>query len=142
MTAHELPPDLRRFLELVERGAFWESHEALEESWRETGSEFYHGLILYASAFVHARRGTRHGILAQLEKAERALAGYPDAYLGLDVAAIRVHAARCRRLVEARDEPPVEGGWEEAVPFPRLDADPDRIRGDEPELSPRRGSAS
>lgn len=138
----ELPGSLLRFVELVRREAFWESHEALEEAWRETGSEFYHGLILYASAFVHAQRGNRHGILAQLGKAERVLDPYPDAYLGLDVAAIREHARRCRRLVELREEPPEGASWEELVPFPRLEPRAERVRGDEPELSPPPGSAS
>lgn len=128
-----LPDPLVRFVELVERGEFWESHEALEEAWREHGSEFYHGLILYASAFVHARRGNRHGILAQLEKAEEALEPFPSSYLGVDVDAVLEHARRCRELVEAHERPP-GASWEEAVPFPRLEPDVDRVRGDEPEL--------
>ncbi len=28
-----------------------------EEPWGETESDFYHGLILYASVFVHVQRG-------------------------------------------------------------------------------------
>lgn len=129
------PAPLLRFLELFNRGEYWESHEALEDAWRERESGFYHGLILYASAFVHARRGTRHGIDAQLGKAERALAPYPDAYLGIDVAGIREHAARCRAVVAEHPEG-AEADWEELIPFPTLEADPARIRGDEPELTP------
>ena len=30
---------------------FWDSHEALEEAWRRNGSDFYQGLILYASFY-------------------------------------------------------------------------------------------
>ena len=135
--SHALPGALRRYVELVNEGEFWESHEALEGPWRETRSEFYHGLILYASAFVHARRGTPHGIVAQLEKAEEALHAYPDAYLGLDVAAIRDHARRTRTAVEARrgdrgQEEAVD--WSRVVGWPALDPHPDRVRGDEPEL--------
>lgn len=128
-----LPSPLVRFLELFNRGDHWESHEALEGAWRELDSDFYQGLILYASAFVHARRGTRHGIRAQLEKAEAALAPYAPAYLGLDVEEILAHAARCRAVVEAHP-PDREVDWEARIPFPTLEADPDRIRGDEPEL--------
>lgn len=127
------PDPLLRFVELVDRGEFWESHEALEDAWREQGSEFYHGMILYASAFVHARRGTRHGIRAQLEKAEAVLAPFAPDYLGVDVEAVLEHARRCRRLAETHDRPP-EGSWEEAVSFPRLELDVERVRGDEPEL--------
>ena len=48
-----LPRPLRRFLELYEASRFWDSHEALEEAWRRSGSDFYLGLILYASPWVH-----------------------------------------------------------------------------------------
>lgn len=130
----ELPAPLRRFAELVEREEYWESHEALEDAWRETGSDFYQGLILYASAFVHAQRGTRHGILAQLEKAERALGPYAPSHLGVDVATVLRHAERCRGIVEAREEPPTGEGWAEALPSPVLELDPSLVRGDEPEL--------
>lgn len=131
--APALPASLRRFLELFHRGAYWESHEALEDAWRELDSGFYHGLILFASAFVHARRGNRHGIRAQMEKAEAALAPYPAAYLGLDVEALREHAARCRALVEERP-PGEDADRAPRVPVPTLETDPARIRGDEPEL--------
>lgn len=128
-----LPAPLLRFVELFNGGEFWESHEALEGPWRETDSEFYHGLILYASAFVHARRGTPHGIRAQLGKAETALAPFAPAYLGVDVAGVLEHARRCRELAETRERPP-DGSWEEALPVRRLEPDPGRVRGDEPEL--------
>ena len=130
----ELPASLDRFVVLFNRGEYWESHEALEDAWRATGSGFYHGLILFASAFVHARRGTRHGILAQLEKTERALEPYRPSHLGVDVEAILEHAARCRERVEPREAPPGGKDWADVVPFPTLSPDPAGIRGDEPEL--------
>lgn len=151
-----LPAPLLRFLDLLERGAYWESHEALEEAWRERRSGFYHGLILYASAFVHAARGNAHGVRAQLGKAERALAPYAPAYLGLDVEAILEHARRCRAVVrgsggagEAGEGAAAEEGaatdaaaggagdpeWKRRLPFPELRPDPALVRGDEPELS-------
>lgn len=134
-----LPGPLERFVALFNRGEYWASHEALEDAWRATDSGFYHGLILYASAFVHARRGTRHGILAQLGKAERALGPYRPSHLGVDVEAILEHADRCRRLVEAREEPPPGQAWADLVPFPTLSPDPSVVRGDEPELEAGRG---
>lgn len=132
------PEPLRRFLDLYARGEYWESHEALEDEWREGRSGFYHGLILLASAFVHARRGTRHGILAQLAKAEDALAPYPSPYLGLDPEAIREAARRCRARVRERPAPP-DGGWLDLLPVPELRVARSRVRGDEPELE---GAAS
>ncbi len=138
MTA--LPDPLLDFLRLFNRGEYWESHEALEDAWRRTNSGFYHGLILYASAFVHARRDNPHGIRAQLEKAEGALAPYAPSYLGLDVAEILEHARRCRALVRRHEGGSAGGpgtsepGWRERIPFPELRPDARLVRGDEPEL--------
>src|ERR671939_306875 len=96
-----IPDALLDFVALFNRGAYWESHELLEGHWRESRSQFYHALILYASAFVHVQRGNPHGIVAQLEKAERCLAPYRPVYLGLDVTELLSHAARCRAIVAA-----------------------------------------
>ena len=133
VTAASVDPRYARFIELFNRAEFWESHEALEDVWRETGSEFYHALILYASAFVHVKRGNRHGIAAQLSKAEPLFEPRRPTYLGLDVDAILEHSTVCRHLVaENQDAPGV--AWEVLIPFPRLVFGPDRLRGDEPEL--------
>ena len=132
----DIAPAYARFLELFNRGEFWESHEALEAPWREHGSEFYHALILYASAFVHVNRGNRHGIAAQLGKARPLLEARRPHYLGLDVDRILEHAAVCRHIVAENREAPVEA-WDVLIPSPRLDFDPGRVRGDEPELGHR-----
>lgn len=127
-----IPSALRRFVELVNRGEFWESHEVLEELWRENGSDFLQGLILYASAFVHAKRGNRHGVGAQLDKAGLKLESYPDAYLGVDLAALRAHLRRCRRIVG--EHPDAKGdAWVELIPFPEMELREEWVRGDEVE---------
>ena len=132
----DLPQALHRFLELFNAREYWESHEVLEGPWREGGSDFYQGLILYASAFVHAQRGNAHGVSAQLDKAERKLAGYRPCYLGVDVDALLAHAARCREIVDRRpDEDP--RSWLGVDDVPPLELDIRLVRGDEPEL--RRG---
>lgn len=129
----DLPWELRRFAELFNGEAFWESHEVLEGPWREDGSEFYHGLILYASAFVHVQRDNPHGVMAQLRKAERALEPFLPAYLGVDVAAVVERCRRVRaRVEEARDDPPRR--WADRIALPRLELDARWVRGDEPEL--------
>ncbi|MGE0353547.1 MAG: DUF309 domain-containing protein [Gemmatimonadales bacterium] len=79
------PPALRQFLELFNRGEYWESHEALEPAWQASRSEFYHGLILLASALVHWQRGNRHGLISQMAKALRALEPYAPVHAGIDV---------------------------------------------------------
>ena len=127
------PAALREFLDLFNRGEYWQSHEALEGAWRENGSEFYHALILFASAFVHVRRGNRHGIAAQLGKAEPLLERRRPHYLGVDVDGLLAHIAVCRHLVAENREAPNDA-WDVLIPFPRIEFDPQRIRGDEPEL--------
>ena len=125
MTA--FPAELRRFVALFNRGAFWESHEMLEGAWRATGSPFYQGLILYASAFVHVFRRNPHGVRAQLAKAEARLATYRPAYLGVDVDALFEAADAARRALDRGDVPRA----------PRLKLDPARRSGTEAELGPR-----
>jgi predicted metal-dependent hydrolase len=123
-------PIIRRFLELYEAGRFWDSHEVLEEPWRDNRSDFLQGLILYASAWVHWERGNAHGVRAQLRKARTRLSGYPDHYLGLDVRAIREHCTTVRDHVSSDPD-----GWPERIsPLP-LALARERLRGDEAELS-------
>ena len=127
------PAVLQRFVEMFNRGDFWESHEVLEDAWRRLDSDFYQGLILYASAFVHALRGNRHGILAQLDKAEGRLRPYLPHHLGVDVAGVLRHAERCRDVVRANPDAPSDA-WPGLIPFPRLTLDTELFAGDEPEL--------
>ncbi len=130
-----LPPAYAAFLARFAAGAFWDAHEVLEGVWRVHRSGFYKGLILLASAFVHAGRGNRHGVEAQLEKAARELAPYAPAYLGQDVVALLVLAARGRALAAARaGAPPTAAEWRELLPAPDLTPRPQLFRGDEPEL--------
>lgn len=124
---------LRRFVELFNGGEHWHSHEVLEDPWREHDSDFLQGLILYASAFVHVRRGNRHGILAQLSKAERKLAPYRPGYLGIHVDDVLGEIRRCRGIVRAHPIAQPED-WPGLIPYPVLEIEERWVRGDEPEL--------
>jgi len=124
------PEPLRRFVELFNAEEFWESHEVLEGPWRAGRSQFYHGLILYASAFVHLQRKNAHGVGAQLRKARVALEGYAPAYLGVDVGEVLERCEAGERRVASGVGPATWAGW---TP-PRLELRPDLLRGDEPEL--------
>lgn len=131
-----LPPAYAAFLEHFAAAEYWEAHEVLEGAWREGRSGFYKGLILLASAFVHAGRGNAHGVGAQMMKAERELAPYAPRYMGQDVEALLDLARRGRSLADRAGTPgeaPPE--WRAALPPPDLTPDPGFIRGDEPELS-------
>lgn len=131
------PPPLVRFAELFNRHDFWDSHEALEDAWRELDSDFFQGLILFASAFVHVQRGNRHGITAQLDKAEDRLRAHGSNYLGVDVAALLAHAETCREIVRANPDAGRDD-WQRLIPFPKIMLDPARVRGDEPEATAAR----
>jgi len=122
MPGPTLPAGLEEFVDLFNKGAFWEAHEALEADWRRTRSDFYHGLILYASAWVHHDRGNPHGIQAQLTKATPLLQEYSAGYLGIDVSGI---LAQGRALAAGRP-----------ASAPMILTDLKLIRGDEPELEP------
>jgi predicted metal-dependent hydrolase len=113
-----LPAELVAFATLFNRGEFWESHEVLEASWRENRSDFYQGLIILASAFVHAQRGNVHGVCAQLDKAIRYLEPYQPNHMGLEVERLLQQAEQTRESV-------VSG---EPVQFPRIPLDPDEPR--------------
>lgn len=123
------PRPLRDFVELFEARRFWDSHEALEEAWRDSRSDFYHGLILYASAWVHWKRRNAHGVRAQLAKAQQRLSTFPEQYLGLDVAAIRTHCASVSEVVSEDAD-----GWPDRVRPLSLELEVNRLRGDEAEL--------
>jgi predicted metal-dependent hydrolase len=120
----DIPPVLTEFVRRFNAGSFWESHEVLEDAWRATGSDFYQGLILFASAFVHVRRANVHGIRAQLAKAVTRLAGYRPAYLGVDV----------DRLLEAADAASRAALVGVLPVAPELVLEPGLLRGTEPEL--------
>lgn len=102
---------LKRGLELVRAGAFFEAHEAFEDEWRTAPAaerDFLQGLVHVTVAWHHARRGNRPGCERQLEKAARRLAGYAPEHRGVDVARVLacVVDARDRVAAGALDLPP------------------------------------
>jgi predicted metal-dependent hydrolase len=128
-----LPAPLLEFVTMFNRGEHWHSHEVLEPAWRENRSEFYHGLILLASALVHAKRGNAHGLAAQARKAEERLTPYRPRYLGFDVDVILAHLARCEQI--ARDSGLAsDRTLQESLLALQLVMREELIRGDEVEL--------
>lgn len=127
------PPALETFVSLFNQAKFWDSHEALEGPWRVSRSEFYHGLILYASALVHVQGGNAHGVAAQFAKAELALQRYRPAYLGVDVDAIVTHARAGRQAVKHLPEDVDQ--LTTIIGFPTMQLEPRFRKGTETELS-------
>lgn len=86
------PPELDDFLRLYAAGRYWDAHEALEAAWRrsdEPRMRFLQGLIQWAVAFEHHRRGNARGARALLERSWSRLRTAPDGYMGLDLAPLR-----------------------------------------------------
>ncbi|GAB6877458.1 DUF309 domain-containing protein [Thermaerobacter litoralis] len=127
-----VPAALAEFLRLYHDGRFFEGHEVLEEAWHRTRSDFYHGLIILAAAFVRRDRGTPRGVRRNLAKARRYLERYRPHYLGLDVEAILAFIDRQIPAVEQAGDPEGEA-LRRLVPDLPLLVHPGWVRGDEPE---------
>ena len=95
---------LDEFLALYAAGRFFDAHEVLEGAWRRSPDpqmRFLQGLIQWAVAFEHHRRGNAHGARALIERAIRNLADAPPGDMGLDLGAARIAATGLRlRFVE------------------------------------------
>lgn len=125
------PATYRRFVDQFNHGQYWTSHETLEDAWRDSRSEFYHGLILVASAFVHLKRENPHGVSAQINKAIAALTPYSPEYLGMDVSGLLLHLEEVQSAVGQRQ---ADAGWVSGILPPVLELHEGRVRGTEPEL--------
>jgi uncharacterized protein len=113
-----LRPELATFVALYGAGRFFDAHETLEGAWRRSDEPemvFYQGLIQWAVAHEHLRRGNPVGARRQLDKAWDKLRRAPDGYLGLDLSAVRRVGPGLAAALRA---------WEEGGPAPPLDPAP------------------
>ena len=95
---------LRKGLDLIRRGEYFEAHEELEEAWRAAEpaeKDFFQGLVHVAVAWHHAGRGNRPGCERQLAKAARRLAPFAPEHRGVDVAAVLASVAAAQEVVES-----------------------------------------
>ena len=84
--------DFKRGIDLFNAGEFWESHEAWEFIWKrhkEPSRIFFQGLIQLAASHHQLQRGIYHGVVKHYNNAYLKLAQFPDAFLGIDVGAIK-----------------------------------------------------
>lgn len=81
----EAPPELLQFADLYNRGEYYESHDCLEELWREVKLPLWQGLIQVSVSLYHLGRGNLNGARRQAEKARRNLAGYPPDAVGINL---------------------------------------------------------
>jgi predicted metal-dependent hydrolase len=90
-------PRYREFVRLFNREEFFEAHDVLEELWRESGGsdrDFYQGLIQFAAALEHRRRGNLRGAAGVVESARRHLLPYGPTHLGVELACLLADTAR------------------------------------------------
>lgn len=81
----------REGIELFNRGAFFEAHEALEDVWRASPTpekKFLQGLIQVAVALYHHGNGNRAGARSVLRRAIRNLSLYPPGFGGIHSASL------------------------------------------------------
>jgi predicted metal-dependent hydrolase len=93
---------LRRGIELIRSGAYFDAHEELEDEWRDAPDEerdFLQGLVHVAVAWHHAGRGNRPGCERQLAKAERRLGRFRPTHRRVDVAVLLEDVAEAQKLV-------------------------------------------
>lgn len=81
-------------IDLYNLGYWWECHEAFEALWRGVGGEttqgrFYQGLIQVAASNLKLFVGAEKAGRALAQKALSKLEAVPDAFMGIDVAALR-----------------------------------------------------
>ena len=69
--------ELRRGLDQIRSGQYFEAHESFEDAWRAAEpaeKDFFQGLVHVTVAWYQAGRGNRTGCERQLAKAQRRLA--------------------------------------------------------------------
>jgi uncharacterized protein len=104
---------LRKGLEQIRRGEYFEAHESLEDAWRAAEpaeKDFFQGLVHVAVAWHHAGRGNRPGCERQLSKARRRLTAFAPEHRGVDVAFLL-------RSVENAEATVASGSLELSPPF-------------------------
>ncbi len=90
---------LRAGVAVYNAGEYHAAHDAWEDYWldleRDTDDErLLHGLIQFTAVVHHARQRNWQGVAGLAESATEYLAGLPDEYRGIDVAAVRSVLAR------------------------------------------------
>lgn len=122
------------FLARYAAGRYFDAHEELEAAWRRSADpqmRCLQGLIQWAVAWEHHRRGNAHGARALLDRATANLAAGPPGDLGIDLSACRAAAPGIRAAFAE---------WEAGGPRP--DVRPPAIRRRRGAAAPHRLGAS
>ena len=100
----EPAPDLlRRGVEQLNRGEFFEQHETFEDLWREERRPvrtLYQGILQIGVALYHMQRRNHHGVVYMLTRGSTYLRPYAPVCQGVDVADLLAQAARILEAAE------------------------------------------
>lgn len=102
-------PRYRHGLELLNRGAFFEAHEVLEDVWRAAPVEdraFLQGIIQVAVALHHYGGGNAEGARSVIARAARNLEPYPATYGSIDLAELRDAIEHWQKALNEHATPP------------------------------------
>ncbi|MBI1292042.1 DUF309 domain-containing protein [bacterium] len=88
----EWPEEYLTYIDLFNRGEYFEAHEVLEDLWVvevEPLKTYYKGLIQIAVAICHWERGNPSGAVKLYQSGMAYLAIYPEEFEGLDLRELR-----------------------------------------------------
>jgi uncharacterized protein len=101
----------REGVELFNRAAFFDAHEALEGAWRAAPAaekKFFQGLIQVAVALYHHGNGNSVGARSVLRRGFRNLSRYPENFGGINSALLLSSISAWQRaLDEGTPVPPL-----------------------------------
>ena len=100
----EPPPGrLRRGVEQLNRGEFFDQHETLEALWRDETRPIrtlYQGILQVGVALLHVQRHNHHGAMHMLTRGTAYLRPFAPVCQQVDVADLLAQAARILAAVE------------------------------------------
>ena len=101
--------DFQHWIELFNRGHYFEAHEALEDAWRAAPAEhkqFLQGLVQAAVGMHHFTRGNRTGARGVLARAVRNLEPYAPERMGVDLGPLLKSLREWLGCAEHGSDPP------------------------------------
>lgn len=88
----DLHPRAREGIELMNRGRYFEAHEALEAAWKEERGrvrELYQGILEAAVVYLHVTRRNYAGAVKVYGRSMRWLRAWPETCRGVQVEQLR-----------------------------------------------------
>jgi predicted metal-dependent hydrolase len=98
-----LPPKAIEGLKLFNEKQFFESHEKLEDAWRDEKGAIrylYQGMLQAAVTYLHITRGNYEGAVKLHERCMKLLKDYPDVCRGIQVGKLKNDLADVIREVQ------------------------------------------